>query len=140
VIPLAESHAADLAALREVARDFSEGFNRGDVDRLMRFYGDRYVDVNLRQPVQTHAERREYFLRILRRGAMRVQVHPDEIVVRGDMALVRGRIELTRRAAGGASTTTELRYLEVALKGPDGWKALWGIDGPVQEYDPGPAT
>ena len=53
--------AADVAALREMAREFTEGFNTGNVDRLMRFYGDRYVDINLRRPLQSHQERREYF-------------------------------------------------------------------------------
>jgi len=39
--------------LRNVAYEFEEGFNSGDVDRIMRFYTDTYVDVNLRHPVQT---------------------------------------------------------------------------------------
>jgi ketosteroid isomerase-like protein len=132
-----DSYAEDVAALQEMAREFTEGFNSGDVERLMRFYGNSYVDVNLRQPVQSHEERKEYYTQVIRRLAGRIQVHPDEIVVHGDIALVRGRIELIRRdVAGTALTTTELRYLEIARKGPDGWKAVWGIDGPVQEYEP----
>jgi len=47
-------YSKDIDALRNMAREFAEGFNSGDVDRLMRFYADRYVDVNLRNPVQTH--------------------------------------------------------------------------------------
>ncbi len=39
--------------LRLVAQEFEEGFNSGEVDRLMRFYADTYVDVNLRNPIQT---------------------------------------------------------------------------------------
>jgi len=27
----------------------------------------------------------------------------------------------------------ELRYLEISRKESDGWKAMWGMDGPVQE-------
>jgi len=48
----------DETFLRNMAHEFEEGFNSGDVDRIMRFYADTYVDVNLRNPVQTKAERR----------------------------------------------------------------------------------
>ena len=51
------SDTQDMAALREMAREFTEGFNSGDVDRMMRFYGSRYVDVNLRTPLQSYEER-----------------------------------------------------------------------------------
>ena len=40
--------------LREMAREFTEAFNHGAVDRIMRYYGDVYIDVNLRSPVQSH--------------------------------------------------------------------------------------
>jgi hypothetical protein len=33
--------------LRDMAREFEEGFNSGDINRIMRFYGQTYVDVNL---------------------------------------------------------------------------------------------
>jgi ketosteroid isomerase-like protein len=133
---LKESNLDDVAALRDMAREFTEGINGGDVDRLMRFYGPTYVDVNLRQPVQSHEERREYFRHVMRSG-LQVQVHPDEIVVDGAIALVRGRIEVIRKPeAGTAPTTTELRYLEVVRKDASGWKVVWGMDGPVQEYQP----
>jgi len=62
----------DLDFLRNMAHEFEEGFKRGDVDRIMRFYGDTYVDVNLRQPVQTNAERREYYARVMRRPGLRM--------------------------------------------------------------------
>lgn len=131
-----EPCAEDVAALREMAREFTEGFNSGDVDRLMRFYGSSYVDINLRGPVQSHEERRAYYAQVMRKG-VRVRVHPDEIVVRGDMAFVRGRIEVFRPGAAASVPPAELRYLEILRKEPDGWKSMWGMDGPVQEYDPG---
>lgn len=127
--------AADVSAIHDMAREFSEAFNGGDVDRMMRFCGDRYVDVNLRVPHQSREERRRYYAALIRRGAMRVAVHPDEIVVHGSIAVGRGRIEVTRRDSG---VTTELRYLEVLRKDADGWKAVWGIDGPVQEQEHDP--
>ena len=127
-----QSNPQDVEALREMAREFTEAINTGDVDRIMRFYGSSYVDVNLRNPVQSQKERRAYFKEVLGRG-IRVAVRPDEIAVHGDLAFVRGEIVVTRLDSGA---TTELRYLEIAQKGPGGWKAVCGMDGPIQEFDP----
>ncbi len=133
------SDLEDVSKLRHMANEFAEGFNTGDVDRIMRFYGDTYVDINLRNPVQSWQERREYYAQVIRKGGFTVQVHPDEILIRGDFAFVRGSIELTRAAAAGDPGRTELRYLEIACRQPDGsWQVLWGMDGPVQEYTPSP--
>jgi hypothetical protein len=40
--------------LREMAWEFTEAFSHGAVDRIMHYYGDAYIDVNLRSPVQSH--------------------------------------------------------------------------------------
>jgi ketosteroid isomerase-like protein len=122
--------------LRNMAHEFEEGFNTGDVDRIMRFYTDTYVDVNLRNPVQTRAERREYYARVMARPGIHLNVRPDDIMIRDDLAFVRGTI-LLAQDGGGASETTriELRYLEICERVPDGtWLVMWGMDGPVQEY------
>jgi ketosteroid isomerase-like protein len=127
----------DQVKLLAIAREFTEAFNHADVDRLMRFYGDTYVDVNLRNPVQSHAQRRQYYAQVMKRGLL-VAVHPDEIVVEGNLAFVRGRIELRNRQVGNENAPpTELRYLEIARKTSDGsWQVIWGMDGPVQEWTP----
>jgi len=128
------SQSEDLAQLQHIAREFTEGFNTGDVERIMRFYGDTYVDINLRNPVQTHAERRTYYSQVMRRG-IHVNVHPDEIQIHGDFAFVRGTIELTRSET--SEDLTELRYMEIVRRKADGsWQVMWGMDGPVQEYTP----
>jgi len=120
-----------------MAREFAAGFNTGDVDRIMRFYGDTYVDVNLRNPVQSWAERRAYYKKVIADGGLKVNVRPDEIQVQGDFAFVRGTIELVRVAAAGDSARAELRYLEIVRRQPDGsWRVMWGMDGPIQEYTP----
>ena len=128
--------------LRDMAREFEEGFNSRDVDRIMRFYGDTYVDVNLRNPVQTRAERREYYARVMERPGIRLVVRPDDVLVRGGLAFVRGTIFVTQDGEGGrGQTRTELRYLEICERTDDGgWRVLWGMDGPVQEYSPGTAS
>ncbi len=94
-----EAADSDVAQLRALAREFVEGFNSGDVDRIMRFYADRYVDVNMEQP---------------------------------KYAFVRGTILLFRVSKGERKPEpTQLRYVEVARKYSDGWKAIWGIDAPI---------
>jgi ketosteroid isomerase-like protein len=138
-MPSIESELEDVAKLRHIASEFAEGFNTGDVERIMRFYGDSYVDINLRNPVQSRQERREYYAQVIRKGGFKVQVRPDEILIRGEFAFVRGTIELTPGSAPGDSARKELRYLEIAQRQPDGsWQVMWGMDGPVQEYTPSP--
>jgi len=64
---------------------------------------------------------------------IRLDVRPDDIVVESDLAFIRGSILISR-----TDSTTELRYLEIARKNHQGqWKVWWGMDGPVQEYEPG---
>lgn len=124
--------------LRGIAHEFEEGINGRDLDRIMRFYGDTYVDVNLRRPVQTHAERREYYASVMKRPGFRLQVRTDDVRIEGDLAFIRGTILVTQAASPtGEDVISELRYLEIAKRSQDGgWKVIWGIDGPVQEYEP----
>jgi ketosteroid isomerase-like protein len=126
----------DINKLRHMTREFVEGLNTGNVDRLMRFYGDTYVDINLRNPVQSWLERRQYFAQLIANRKLHVRVQPDEILIRGDFAFIRGTIELTSASAGD-SGRKELRYLEIVQRQPDGsWRVMWGMDGPIQEYTP----
>lgn len=67
-MPSTESEREDIAKLRHMASEFAEGFNTGDVERIMRFYGDSYVDINLRNPIQSRPERREYYAQVIPRG------------------------------------------------------------------------
>ena len=138
-MPSIESETEDVAKLRHMASEFAEGFNTGDVERIMRFYGDSYVDINLRNPVQSWQERREYYAQVIRRGGFHVQVQPEEILIRGDFAFIRGTIELTPGSALDDSARKKLRYVEIAQRQQNGsWQVMWGMDGPVQEYTPSP--
>jgi ketosteroid isomerase-like protein len=133
---LPTDNTQDIAALHLMAREFTEGFNKGDVARLMRFYADRYVDVNLRNPVQTHEERKAYYLHVMKTRNLRAEVRPADIIVEGDLAFIRGAILISRADSASEPHPTELRYLEIARRSSDGtWKAWWGMDGPVQEYE-----
>jgi ketosteroid isomerase-like protein len=122
---------ADIAAIRQQTQEFVAGFNTGDLDRVMRFYADEYVDVNQPRPVQTKAERRDYYRQILEKRNTTVQVTPDEVVIHGDYGFVRGTILLTKVIPGQAPKRTELRYVEVWRRFPNGWKSIWGIDAEI---------
>jgi len=136
-MPATQSQTDDIAQLQHMAREFEAGFNTSDVDRIMHFYGDTYVDINLRRPVQSKAERRTYFAELFKRGGFQVKIGPDDIQVHGDFAFVRGTVELIRAGMTGDGARIELRYLEIARRQPDGcWQVMWGMDGPVQEYTP----
>lgn len=119
----------DVKFILNLTREFVEGFNAGDLDRMMKFYADEYVDVNMHSPHQTKAERREYYRRIVADGREKVEVIPEEIVVAGDHAYAWGTIYVrgvTRRPS--KSGQIELRYMEVLRRYPDGWKSMWGMD------------
>jgi ketosteroid isomerase-like protein len=120
--------AADVAQIRALTCEFVLGFNSGDLDRLMSFYADDYLDVNLRKPRQTKAERREYYRKMLDLAHPRVEVTPDEIVIAGEYAFARGTIQLERTGSGQEGSSRELRYMEVLRRFPDGWKSIWGMD------------
>jgi len=113
---------SDIAALRAIAHEFTEGWNSGDVDRIMRFYGERYVDINLRQPIQTQEERRQYYLDVMQRRRIRIDVRPDEILLEGSLAFIRGTIEIS----SPDNSRTELRYLEIARKTSDDLGSMSG--------------
>lgn len=137
--PSTPAELEDVAKLRHMASEFTEGFNTGDVDRLMRFYGNSYVDINLRNPVQSWQERRQYYVQVVRDGGFRIHVQPDEILIRGDFAFVRGTIDITPASTLANTGRRQLRYLEIVCRQPDGsWRVMWGMDGPVQEYSPSP--
>jgi ketosteroid isomerase-like protein len=121
--------------LRHAAHEFEEGFNTGDVDRLMHFYGETYVDVNLTNPIQSKAERRAYYAQVMRRPGIHLKVQPDDIMIRGNLAFVRGTIFLSQADDTRGSKQTQLRYLEIWERTEDkAWRAIWGMDGPIQEY------
>jgi ketosteroid isomerase-like protein len=127
----AADDASDEALIRAATRGFVEAWNARDLDRLLLFYADDYVDVNLPEPRQSKAERRVYLSRILERRDATLEVTPDEVVVSGEHAFVRGTILLRRTTREGATVATRLRYVDVLRRFPQGWKAIWGIDAEV---------
>jgi len=68
----------DVAKLRHMASEFTEGFNTGDVDRIMRFYGNTYVDINLRNPVQSWHGTPAILRQVIRDGVSVYRCNPTK--------------------------------------------------------------
>jgi ketosteroid isomerase-like protein len=124
---------SDVDQIRTLTNEFVAGFNSGDVERIMKFYADTFVDVNLTPPVQTKAERAEYYRKLVAPGQLKVDVTPDEIIVTGDHAFARGTILIRDTRKPAEEQARELRYIEVWRKFPDGWKSIWGIDASLHD-------
>lgn len=117
------------AAIRSQTREFVAGYNGGDVDRIMRICSDRFVAINLKNPVQSREERAAYYRGLVDRRDSQVEVIPDEIVVDGDHAVVRGTTFFYRLdTAGKRGKATELRYMELWERQASGWKSAWIIN------------
>jgi len=120
--------------IRSRTREFVAGYNTGDVDRIMRICADRFVALNLKTPIQTRAGRTAYYRRLVERRDSQVEVTPEEIVVDGDHAVVRGTILFfPLDAAGKRGKATELRYMELWEHQASGWKSTWVMNA---EPDP----
>lgn len=117
------------AEIRHLTQEFVAGYNSGDVERLLRFYSDRFIDANMRQPVVTREEHAAYYRQILERRDSEVEVTPEEIVVDGTHATVRGSLLIYKLDnLRHRSAPVERRYMELWERQPDGWKCIWGID------------
>lgn len=131
-VPAGVGDAAE--AIRSQTREFVAGYNSGDVDRIMRICGDRFVAINLKNPVQTRGERAAYYRRLVGRRDSEVEITPEEIVVDGDHAVVRGTtLFFLLDAAGKRRKPAELRYMELWERHETVWKSAWVVNA---EPDP----
>ena len=119
----------DAEAIRRITEEVTDGFNSGDVARMMRHYDETYTDVNLPEPRQTRAQRSEYYAGVIAKG-VKIAVEPREIDVSGDRAIVWGDLDVLGE---GGAVVRRLRYLEIWRRTDDGWKAVCGMDSEVHE-------
>jgi len=119
--------------IKDLTAEFVEGYNSGNVKRMMHLHGPTYVDVNLPNPRQTRVQRRDYYLKVLSRGDSRIEVVPQQIEVDGNRALVWGKLTIHNGPKNEHGKTQRLRYMEVWRKLPEGWRATWGMDAEVFE-------
>jgi ketosteroid isomerase-like protein len=119
----------DADDIRRITQDVTDGFNAGDVARMMRHYDDTYTDVNLPQPRQSRAERGAYYGQVIAKG-VKIAVEPRDIDVAGDRAIGWGDLNVLGE---GGEVLRRLRYLEIWRRTEDGWKAVCGMDSEVHD-------
>jgi len=129
--PISLQHPRAEAAIRSLTNEFVEGYNSGDVDKMMKLHGPTYIDVNLGSPQQSRIERRRYYAGILAKQNSEIRVTPEKIEVQGNQALVWGTLVIIRKGDSAPSRPIELRYMEAWRKLPEGWRAIWGMDGEI---------
>jgi uncharacterized protein (TIGR02246 family) len=116
----------DVAAIVEIAKDFSQAYEAGDVGRMMEFYSPDVI--YMAQGMPNH-EGREILKKIYQqlfsnyRGHVDVQI--EEVKILGDMAFDRARFTSTLTPkAGGEVVVSKGRLLEVLKKENGKWKSL----------------
>ncbi|HZY81008.1 MAG TPA: nuclear transport factor 2 family protein [Cyclobacteriaceae bacterium] len=125
--PETDNDQAAVDEIKKQTQQFEDGFNARNIDQIMEFYADDYVDINLPEPRQTKSERRQLYQRILDQNLYTLRVVPAEIIISGTHAFVRGDIILKRDSA-----EQKLRYLEICKKGQDSkWRSIWGLDADI---------
>ncbi len=118
----------DAYAIRLAKTELRDGYNTGDVDRVLSVYGDAYSDMSAGLASFYGAEAkmvlRHRVTKLFARYRARLAVTIISIGIQGGLAFDWGwhKLTLTPRR-GGSPRTTRTRYLEIWKKQPDGkWK------------------
>jgi uncharacterized protein (TIGR02246 family) len=116
----------DVAAIVQIAKDFSEAYRAGDAERIASFYSPNLIYMSQGMPNHEGKEVIEQLYKDLfskYRGT--VAVHIDEVKVSGDMAFDRATFTVTLTPKdGGKASETKGRLLEVLRKENGKWKSL----------------
>jgi len=107
-----------VAAIVQIARDFSEAYKAGDAKRVASFYSRDLIYMAQGMPNHEGKEAIEQIYQDLfskYSGTVAVQI--EEVKVLGDMAYDRATFTVTLRPkAGGETVETKGRFLEVLRK------------------------
>lgn len=120
--------------LEQLASGFAKAASSGDLDALCAYYdeGALFVTGPGTEAVTGVAAIREVMAGFLASKPV-MEFERDYTLVRGGLALLRGKWKLTSRGEDGAETVITGSSLEVAQKGADGlWRYVidhpWGAD------------
>lgn len=116
----------DVAAIVNVAKDFSHAYDAGDVEHMLEFYSPDII--YMAQGMPNHEGRevlKEIYQQLFSNYRGRVDVQIEEVKILGDMAFDRARFTSTLTPkAGGDVVVTKGRLLEVLRKENGKWKSL----------------
>jgi uncharacterized protein (TIGR02246 family) len=116
----------DVAAIVQVAADFSAAYAAGDADRMLSYYSPDVV--YMAAGMGNHVGRsslRDAYASLFASYTGHVDVHLEEVKVFGDMAYDRATFRITLAPkAGGQATVTTGRLLEVLRKEDGKWRSV----------------
>ncbi len=112
---------------------FIAAYNASDVAALMRCYDDTLIKWRQGAPPESRLEAEQRISQVMARYEGHLEVRNDEILVSGDLAVVRGelRIELISRAAGDKQCL-QRRFLEIWRKTGGEWRVIRTMDNSEQ--------
>jgi uncharacterized protein (TIGR02246 family) len=132
--------ANDEYAINLAKTEYREGYNTGDVERLLTVFADSFTNMSEGQPSFYDAEGKEALrleaAKLFARYRVKIEVIVIAITVTGDVAYDRGwhRLRLTPKA-GSEVETRNYRYCEIWQKQADGqWKINFFISN--KDYEP----
>jgi len=124
----------DVLAIRLAKTELREGYEAGDVDRVLSVFADQYNDMSVGRPSFYGAEAKAVFrhrvTKLFARYRAKLGVTIISIRVQGALAFDWGWHKLTvTPKKNGKSITTRTRYLEIWQKEADGnWKIAIFLD------------
>lgn len=130
----------DRYAINLAKTKFREGFNTGDIERVMSVYAEGVLEMWEGEPTfggpDAHHELRYRWTKLFREYQVEMAPMVADIVLHGDSANVWGwhKFWLTPKA-GGERVLVKYRFVEVWGRQKDGtWKVVFAISG--KEHEP----
>ena len=117
-------------ALNLAKTEYREGFNTGDLDRILQLFGPGYCDFSEDVPSfygpDAHEALRIRLRALFRQYDVQLAVVIGDFAIHGDVAAEWGwhKFTLTAKSGGEPQHHTE-RYLQCWRKHADGWKIEW---------------
>ena len=130
-----DQSAAAVAAIERIHSQRVEAFEAGDVDGWFALIADDPVFMPMQAPaVDSRDQLRSFYENWFSTTDIELEDITDEIVVRDDLAFVRGRVVITEIAkAEGARRTDHRKYIEIFQQAEDGewkyWRVILNGDG-----------
>jgi len=125
-VEMADTRAADEAAIRADDADFAKAASAKDLDRCMSLYADDAVFLSSGSPAVLGKDNIRNVIQRMLVAPMQLTIHVTSVDVArsGDLAMDRGTVESAVTDKKGKTTTQTSQYVLVWKKGADG---MWEI-------------
>jgi len=132
---LAQSHAADEAAIRAADQDFVKCAEAKDLDRCMSLYEDDAVLLGIGPASIGKENIRKAIQGLISAPGLKITVTTTSVTVAalGDLALDQGTVEVTTTGKAGKPQTSTSQYALTWKKAPDGsWRIAADTSAPLK--------